>query len=277
MATGMPTDIRVALSVDRFWYADESVTLPDVNCLAHFLNVAVYAGAVPPELDGSAEHLVTGCPATLEFITNPTGLPEHPEVVDDPTPFVHRGVRYVLTRAWPEASPVHHLRRLDDQLEVADELLLDSTSAVPGRKMSQNVLIHIDDKPFLVAGFASGPPALGNTSDLYIVQLSDDLRAFEGAAIRLNVMGATFPHRVTRARSVNGTLIINFVDQVQPTREFLALYDTRAGFALLSQVQVQDHQVADNHSSFEVLDDRLYLFQQQDGQKLSAKTFQLKP
>jgi hypothetical protein len=50
----------------------------------------------------------------------------------------------------------------------------------------------------------------------------------------------------------------------------------RAGFAILSHIQVQDHQVVDNHSSFEVIGDRLYLFQQQDGEKLSAKIFRLR-
>jgi hypothetical protein len=137
--------------------------------------------------------------------------------------------------------------------------------------------LHIDGSPFLVAGFPSGPPNGASTSELYVVRLSDDLLTFDGEAVRLDVSDATFPQRVTRARHVNGTLIINYVDQGLATRELLALFDVGAGFAFLSQVQVQDHQVVDNHSSFEILDDRLYLFQQEDGEKLSAKVFRLKP
>lgn len=275
-AAEMPTDIRVGLSDGRFWYAYETATLGAADCLHNFLSVALYAKAVPPQLDRSAEHIATGCPTSIAFIQNPSGLPEHPEAVDDPSPFVHQGARYVLTRAWPEASPVHHLRKLDDQLNVAEESLLDSEPLLPGRKMSQNALLHIDGEPFLVAGFSNGPPNGSSTSDLFAARLSDDLSAFEGAAVRLDVTDASFPHRVTRARHVNGTLIINYVDQASPTRERLALFDARASFAVLSQIEVQDHQVADNHSSFEVVDDRLYLFQQQTGEKLSAKVFRLK-
>ena len=92
----------------------------------------------------------------------------------------------------------------------------------------------------------------------------------------------TFPTRITRARHVNGTLIINFIDAFVvadslEVSQHLALFDVMDNFALLSQLQVLDHQVADNHSSFEIIDDRLYLFQQQDGETLSAKIFRLRP
>jgi hypothetical protein len=120
-----------------------------------------------------------------------------------------------------------------------------------------------------------------NTSDLYVLQLSDDLHSFSGQAVRLAVTNMKFPTRITRARHVNGTLFINLIDAFvfpdtgMKVSEYLALFDVAAGFSLLSQVQTQDHEVVDNHSSFEILGDRLYLFQQQDGQKISATIFQL--
>lgn len=272
----LATDVRVGRSGELFWYAAETVSMPD-DCSHHFLNAAVYQPTTPPAQKLAATHLATGCPTSPAFIQQPSALPTKPEAVDDPTPFFHRGTRYVLTRAWPLAKPVHHLRRLDEQLAVAAETLLDTSALVPNRQLGQNVLLHIDGKPFLVGGFQSGPPMPPNTSELYALELTDDLQGFAGAAIRLSVP-ATYAYRVTRARHVNGTLILNYVDmQPQTTREYLALFDVRNGFAFLSQMQVQDHQVVDNHSSFEVLDDRLVLFQQQDGEKLSMKAFRLRP
>jgi len=278
VAPEMPTDIRVGLSGDLFWYAYETVSLPDPDCVHHFLSVAVYRSG-PPQLDLDAEHIAVGCPTSITFLQQPMGLPEYPEAVDDPTPFVHHSVRYAFTRAWPLAAPLHHMRRLGDDLRAVEDTLVDTGSVVPGRQIAQNSLLHIGSEPFLVAGFASGPPMSPNTSELYIVPLDDDLRGFAGAAIRLYVPGATYPQRITRARYVEGTLIVNYVDmyQGQATRELIALFDVGADFAFLSQIQVQDHEVADNHSSFEIIDDRLYLFQQQDGQRLSAKVFRLRP
>jgi hypothetical protein len=276
----MPTDIRTGLVGSRFWSAFETVAPGPSDCGHHFLNAAEYAEAKPPQLSRSASHLAAGCATDQAFMENPTGLPEYPELVDDPTPFLHHGVRYILTRAWPGpgARQIHHLRRLDEQLQVAEDVLLDTDAVLPGHQMSQNVLIHVNEKPYLVSGFPTGMPVAPNTSSLYLLPLSDDLRSSAGQPTLLGVQGVAYAERVTRARHVNGTLILNFIYRYvgSETREFLALFDVRAGFAMLSQIQVQDHQVVDNHSSFEVIGDRLYLFQQQDGEKLSAKIFRLR-
>jgi hypothetical protein len=260
--------------------AYESVLMPEITCNEHFLNAASYTSS-PPQVFQSAQHIAKGCALNREFMEHPSGLPANPEIADDPTPFYHKGVRYILTRAWGN-SRNHHLRKLNADLSISEDILLDTSTAVPGRQMSQSALLHINGKPFLVAGFPSGMWIAPNTSALYILPLSDDLRSFSGQAVRLPVTNTTFPTRITRARHVNGTLIINFVDSFvgatgHKVSEHLALFDVAAGFSLLSQLQVQNHKVMDNHSSFEILGDRLYLFQQKDGQKISAKIFQLKP
>jgi hypothetical protein len=281
-ATERTTDIRVGSAESQFWMAYESASVPQIDCNQHFLNAASYTSS-PPQVFQSVQHIAKGCAWNREFMEHPSGLPENPEMADDPTPFYHQGVRYILTRAWGGTSRIHHLRKLNADLSVSEDILLDTSTAVPGRQMSQSALLHIDGKPFLVAGFPSGMWVYPNTSVLYILPLSDDLRSFSGQAVRLPVTNTTFPIRITRARHVNGTLIINFIDAfVFPgaglkVSEYLALFDVAAGFSLLSQLQVQNHEVMDNHSSFEILGDRLYLFQQKDGQKISAKIFQLKP
>ena len=276
-ATEMTTDVRVGSAGGEFWMGFESILSPEIACNEHFLNVASYANS-PPQLSQSAHHIAKGCALNKNFIDNPTGLPANPEIVDDPTPFYHNGIRYILTRAWGTTSRIHHLRKLNDDLSVAEDILLDTSTVVPGRQMSQSALLHINGTPFLVAGFPTGMWVDQNTSELYVLQLSDDLRSFSGQAVRLAVTNTKFPTRITRARHVNGTLIINFIDCFvgMKVSEYLGLFDVAAGFALLSQIQVQNHEVVDNHSSFEILGDRLYLFQQQDGQKISAKIFQLK-
>jgi hypothetical protein len=280
-ATEKVTDIRVGNAAGRFWKAYESILIPERTCNEHFLNAALYAGS-PLQSSKDVLHIAKGCALNKRFIDHPAGLPAYPEITDDPTPFYHNGVHYILTRAWGEKGTVHHLRKLNADLSVSEDILLDTGKMVPeGNMMSQNALLHINGKPFLVAGFQTGMWIPPNKSSLYILPLSDDLRSFSGKAIRLPVTNTIFPTRVTRARHVNGTLIINFNDTyVGPTgfrvREYLALFDINAGFTLLAQIQTQDHKVMDNHSSFEILDDRLYLFQQQDGEKISAKIFQLK-
>ena len=274
-ATEMTTDIRVGSAEGQFWMAYESIVKPEIACNEHFLNAASYTG-YPPQVSQSVQHIATGCALNRNFLEHPTRLPGNPEFVDDPTPFYHRGARYILTRAWG-MSRTHHMRKLNADLSVSEDIWLDTSKAVPRRQMSQNALLHINGKPFLVAGFPSGMWVPPETSDLYILPLSDDLRSISGRAVRLAVTNTKFPTRITRARHVNGTLIINFIDSFLDMKvsEYLALFDVAAGFSLLSQIQVQNHEVVDNHSSFEILGDRLYLFQQQDGQKISAKIFQL--
>lgn len=280
-ATERVTDLRVGNATGQFWKAYESVLIPERTCNEHFLNVALYSGS-PLKFSHGVLHIAKGCALNKHFIDHPVGLPAHPEITDDPTPFYHKGVRYILTRAWGEKGTVHHLRKLNADLNVTEDILLDTGKMVPeGNMMSQNALFHINGKPFLVAGFQTGMWIPPNKSSLYILPLNDDLRSFSGNAIRLPVTNVTFPTRVTRARHVNGTLIINFNDTYVGStglrvNEYLALFDINAGFTLLTQIRTQDHHVMDNHSSFEILDDRLYLFQQQDGEKISAKIFQLK-
>lgn len=274
-ATETTTDIRVDSADGQFWMGYESVLVPQIACNEHFLNVASYTSS-PMQLSQGTYHIAKGCAINREFMENPTGLPANPEIVDDPTPFYHNGVRYILTRAWGSRT-VHHLRKLNADLSVAEDILLDTSTLVPNRQMSQNALLDIDGKPFLVAGFSTGVWIGSNTSDLYILPLSDDLRSFSGQAVRLAVTDMKFPTRVTRARYVNGTLIINFNSIFVGMQEsdYLGLFDVANGFSLLSQIQIHDHEVVDNHSSFDIIGDRLYLFQQQDGQKISAKIFQL--
>lgn len=280
-ATERVTDLRVGIAAGQFWKAYESMLMPEITCNEHFLNVAVYTNS-PLQFSRGSLHIAKGCALNKQFIDHPRGLPAYPEITDDPTPFYHKGVRYILTRAWGEKGTIHHLRKLNEDMSVSEDILLDTGKVVPGgNMMSQNALLHINGKPFLVAGFQTGMWVPPNTSALYILPLSDDLRSFSGKAMRLPVTNVTFPTRVTRARQVNGTLIINFNDcYVGPTgfrvSEYLALFDINAGFALLDQIQTQNQRAMDNHSSFEILDDRLYLFQQQRGERISAKIFQLK-
>lgn len=270
-------DIRIARALGQPWYAFESARMhrPD-SCENHFLGVAIYDASAG--LVASAADIATGCPTHVEFMIEPTGeIPPDPEAVDDPTPFHHDGVRYVLTRAWPlYGSTAQHVRILDDELAVVDAFTLDTGPSIQDWQMGQNVLVHVHGSPYLVSGFSTGPPTAGNTSELHALPLSDDLRSIAGPAVMLETPEARFPTRITRGRHVNGTLIINYVDRYEAgaARELLAMYDVE-DFQLLSQIQVQDHDVADNHSSFEVIDDRLYLFQQNDGQRLSAKVFQM--
>lgn len=279
----MTTDIRVGNANEQFWMAYESILSPEIACNEHFLNVASYAG-YPPQVSKRVFHIAKGCALNKNYIDNPVGLPMNPEIADDPTPFYHEGVRYVLTRAWGDRT-IQHLRKLNADLSVAEDILLDTSAVVlngQAKRMSQSALLHIDGKPYLVAGFSTGMWVDSNTSELYVLRISDDLHSFLGKAVRLPITGVKFPTRVTRAIYANGTLIINFIDSfVYPqngpkTSEYLALFDVASGFSLLSQTKVQNHGVADNHSSFEILNDRLYLFQQQDGEKISAKIFQLK-
>ncbi len=279
----MTTDIRVGNANEEFWMAYESIVSPEIACNEHFLNIASYAG-YPPEVSKKAFHIAKGCALKKEYIDNPVGLPENPEIADDPTPFYHKGTHYVLTRAWNDKT-IQHLRRLNADMSVAEDILLDTSKIIPNgqnKRMSQNALLHIDGKPYLVAGFSTGMWVGSSTSELYILGLSDDLRSFSGKAVLLPVTGVKFPTRVTRALYANGTLIINFIDSfVYPQEgfkvsEYLALFDAASGFSLIEQIKVQDRQVADNHSSFEILNDRLYLFQQQEGEKISAKIFQIK-
>lgn len=323
------TDVRVGSAKGKFWMAFETVSampLPNSGCTLNFLN----AGSISNFSSGLSSSVITqGCPllignpGTHDQIT-PAALPTSgPIFADDPTPFFHQGHYYILSRAWnicqsktpgtpctPTKNTIQHLTKLNADLTFSEDIPLDVAS-VQGFKtnasktienlMSQNALLHINGKPFLVAGFASGPVWESPfSSSIYIIPLNDGLTAFSGPATELPIKNCpstsatstapqppTTPYltRVTRARHVNGTLIINFNDYSYPANstalhvsENLALFDVNANFACLSRIQTQNQPQADNHSSFEIIDDQLFLFQQvEGGKRISAKIFRLSP
>jgi hypothetical protein len=257
-------DIRLATDGPNLWYAFESVDKDNLNnCDGHFLCIAKYdISGENPNLIESKLDIAKGCPTGSSFYQNPPeDMPKNPEAVDDPTPIFYNGKYVVLTRGWN--TSIQHIRTFDQNFNLIEDFTLDLGTATGDRMLTQNALVNIDDKIYLIGGlFNWSPPSI---SSIYAVPLSSDLRSVSGDIISLvDYPGQSFK-KVTAAKYDNGKLYINYAKVVNRQQfQHLGVFDVKNNFASLEQIQFQDKSVNNNHASIEVLGDRVYVIYQED-------------
>jgi len=294
-ASGLPTDIRVSQGEDGFWSAFETLDMPPPDaCGKHILNAADYTiTADGIELAAYETGLASGCPTTPDFMQHPppaNELPTNPKAVDDPTPLYLAGDYYILLRAWSLSneqyySSVQHVLRYDQDFNLLSQCLLDLGSVFAWQRfvLSQNSLLRIEEQVFLIAGIQDGPPLPEYNSDIYALALTADLCAPAGQLIPL-VQNERYTTRVTASHYADGRLYLNYLVKdtnmnSQNDQGYLAVFEVDHTvvpykFSLLSEIIFQEQGVQDSHSSFALLDDKVYVFYQGETERILLKVFE---
>ena len=123
--------------------------------------------------------------------------------------------------------------------------------------------MNIDNQIYLIGGLYKGAPVKSNSnSDIYAIPLSNDLHSISGDKIALVADPNEYFTKVTSAKYVDGKLYINYVKAGNGQFQHLGVFDVENGFALLAKIQFQDESVMYNHSSIEVLGNRVYVLYQ---------------
>ena len=280
-------DIRVSKANNQLWYAFEDNIFNANVGEKHFLNAAWYSetnSLIGQQID-IAIGITTGIPEA--FLVDPGDVPPNPEAADDPTPLWHNNSYYIFTRAWSgwieEFTPNsnHHVRVFNEIFEKTDDFILDLSTIIPSKTLSQNTLIKIDGQIFLIGGFYDARDDIPGGSSIYAIPLSDDLRSTVGEKIPLLVEPGRWFYKVTAARMYKGKLLINYQEFLSgDSSQNIAVIDVENGYELLTTIEISTEplgggEIFANHTTFEILNDRLYVFYPEAGMRIYAKIFSL--
>ncbi len=280
-------DIRVSKANNKFWYAFEDNKFNAPVGAKHFLNAAWYSETI--NLIGQqtdiAVGITTGIPEA--FSINPDDVPPNPEASDDPTPFWHNNSYYIFTRAWSgfiaEFTPnsKHHIRVFNQNFEKTDDFLLDLSAIMPGKTLSQNTLINIEGQIYLIGGFYNMRNQVSEGSTVYAIPLSDDLKSTGTEKIPLLTETGKWFAKVTAARVHKGKLIINYQQYISGNdTQNIAIFDIENNYELIttleiSSVALDGEGIIANHTTFEILNDMLFVFYPEINNRIFAKVFSL--
>ncbi|MEK6958988.1 MAG: hypothetical protein AABW59_03010 [archaeon] len=251
-------DIRLATDGINLWYAFQSLSDQDESdCNSIFLEMAKYdVSGNTPSLTNTKLDIAAGCPFGNRTLKN---YPKNPELVDDPTPIFYDKKYVVLTRAWK--GTVQHIRTFDKNFDLLEDFTLDLNPIITGNEfLSQNALVDIEEKLYLIGG-------LGTLADssIYAIPLSGDLHSVSGEVIPLVKEAGQKFTKTTSAKYVEGKLYINYAKSTDEGQlHYLGIFDAENNFAPLDQIQFQDKSVNANHSSIEVIGDKVFVLYQED-------------
>lgn len=278
-------DIRVSKANDNLWYAfEDNKWNADIDD-THFLNAAWYYAI--NSLIGEQADIATGILTTIPeaFSVNPSDVPPNPEATDDPTPFWHNNSYYIFTRAWSgfieEFTPNsnHHIRVFNESFEKTDDFMLDLSTIIPGKTLSQNTLIDIDGQIFLIGGFYNARDDISGGASVYAIPLSGDLKSTINEKIPLLVETGKWLFKVTAARMYNGNLFINYQEILSgEVTQNIAIFDVGNNFNLIKSIEISRIPMGEtkaNHTTFEILNDMLFVFYPETNNRIFVKIFSL--
>jgi hypothetical protein len=280
-------DIRVSEANNELWYAFEDNRWNAGVDSTHYLNAAWYSSA--NTIIGQQTDIAIGITTVIPeaFLIDPSDVPLNPEACDDPTPFWHNDSYYIFTRAWSgwieEFTPnsKHHVRIFDETFEKTDDFILDLSTVAPGKTLSQNTLIDIDGQVYLIGGLYNMRNDIAGGSSVFAIPLSDDLKTAEQGKVPLLAENGQWFFKVTKAKEYDGKLFINYQQYISGyDTQNIAVFDIGNSFELiwsaeLSRFSLGGEGIIGNHTSFEILNDRLYVFYPEIGQRIFAKIFSL--
>ena len=280
-------DIRVSKANNKFWYAFEDNEWNAEIDSTHFLNAVWYS-----ENDiiiGQQTDIATGITTTIPeaFSVDPNDVPPNPEATDDPTPFWHNNLYYIFTRAWsgwiPEFTPNqnHHIRVFNDNFDLIDDYMIDFSTIIPDKTLSQNTLIDIDGQIFNIGGFYNARDDIAGGSSIYAIPLNNNLTSTINNAIPLLTDTGKWFFKVTASKYYNGKLFINYQELLQgATTQNIAIFDVINNFELDTIIEISSFPlgaggVIANHTTFEILNDKLFVFYPETNNRIFAKIFDL--
>ncbi len=270
-----PTDARVATdNNDDFFYSFETVYKDRIP--GNFLNFARYdvsSDSSRPILKEYQEEV-----AVSHFAVPPVLPPVGTELMDDPAPFFHRGRYWILTKTF--SSPQMYLRSLGEDLTVKEKRRLDLRSL--GKVFfSPSVLISVGDQVFLIAGVSNGPQFVrGNFARIMAIPLTSDLNLTGEAPVSLTGEGEWASY-VSSTKYRDGRLYVlynlftglgNLQAGGQEHVGMLKIFELPS-FGLKKTFVINRGIMLDNRMSMEFLDDHLYVFYNDESQRIKGRKF----
>lgn len=282
-------DLRISKANNKFWYAFADHEWNASVDSTYFLNAAWYSAN--DTLVAMQTDISTGIGTIIPdaFSTDPNDVPINPEATDDPTPFWHNNLYYIFTRAWsgwiPQFTPNsnHHIRVFDNSFNLTNDYILDLSTAIPGKTLSQNTLININGQVYLIGGFYNARNDVAGGSSIYAVPLSNNLTSLSATndTIPLLTEAGKWFHKVTAARVYNGMLFINYEEFIAGNdKQKIAIFDIGNNYQLMTTLEISSFPlggggVVANHTSFEIMNDLLFVFYPELNQKIYTKIFSL--
>ena len=279
-------DIRVSKVNNRLWYAFEDNKFGEVLEDTHFLNAAWYDDSI--NIIGQQTDITIGLITTIPgaFSVNPNDITlSNPEATDDPTPFYHNNSYYIFTRAWSgwidefTTNSKHHVRVYDASFTKIDDFVLDLSSLVPDKTLSQNTIIEINSQIYLIGGFYNKRDDIQGGSAIYAIPLADDLKTSNGDKIILLDESGKWFHKTTAAKVYNGYLYLLYSELSSgESTQNIAVFDVSSNFALTKDIEISRIAaggIAANHATFEIINDKLYIFYPETDERIFVKIFSL--
>ena len=254
-------DIRLARGDGcTFWYAYEVVDLSGSQSQAPAYAFAVeydICGATPTVTVKSSSPIATSVEGPM------AELGPNVELVNDPTPFVHNGARYVVTRRWLQRA--YTVYRLNDGLDVDSSWSLSLEGVLESDSAHQNALIGNGAGVWLLQQASSGPAGPGASSNIAAVSLSDDLT--QGFVATSLSSCPDYESYSVGAREEAGLLFWGYQipTGTEPRPGYpgfaprLKVSDTTNGFKLVDAVALADDGTAGERVTMDVLDDAIYV------------------
>jgi len=280
-------DIRVSKANNKLWYAFEDNKFYAPVGEKHFLNAAWYSETI--NLIGLQTNITAGITTCIPkaFSVHPADVSPNPEAGDDPTPFWHNNSYYIFTRAWSgfiaEFTPnsKHHIRVFNQVFEKIDDFLLDFSSIMPGKTLSQNTFVNIEGQIYLIGGFYNMRNDVRGGSAVYAIPLSNDLKSTGIEKIPLLTETGKWFAKTTAARVYKGKLIINYQQYIYGNdTQNIAIFDIDNNYELIKTLQISSvalgrEGIIANHTTFEILNDMLFVFYPEINSRIFVKIYSL--
>lgn len=276
-------DVRLAPDGGNVWYAMETfLNQTSPECGKNFLNIGKYSlGKEEIKRIANYSHITSGCPTIPSFIPSLLHsplLPSDAKAVDDPTPILIDGHYFVMARGWISKQK-QYIYKMDKAFKLIETIELDLSSHIKNDFLSQNVLINIDGQIYLIAGIGSGPPRGNNYSQIKAFPLSRDLKTVNGKIITFFPTNENFFTRVTAASYYKGRLFFNFIERAKNGREdkgYIAVFNAEKKFQPENHILFQKQSAAYNHSTFVIVNDKIFIFYEAPNKTIMAKVFAIK-
>ena len=273
-----PTDIRTSKDDEgNFWYAFENARRnktaliekceKENRCNINKNGLAIYSAA---SLIKSKTEAAQGCAFSVDILLEiGQGCFEGKLASDDPTPFFYNGRYYVLRRS--HFSPVQNITEYDSEFNELNRYTIDLSSFIGDKGVSQNTVVEIDGRLYLIGGVGIGKPnAPDSTSSIYAFELARDLNS-ASTSIKLTDYAGEYNTRVTSARYKDGTLYITYLNNHQDDFSmYLEAFDAKNNFASLSRVRAFDWR----ENNIEVSGDKIYVAYVGDDYRLYLAEFE---
>ncbi|MBI2130026.1 hypothetical protein HYU07_07410 [Candidatus Woesearchaeota archaeon] len=273
-----PTDIRTSRDdKGNFWYAFENARRnktaliekceQEKRCDINKNGIAIYSAISLIKIKTEA---ISGCvtsPELIQLVGENCFKGKHAS--DDPTPFFHNGRYYVLRRS--HFSPVQNIIEYDSEFNELNRYIIDLSSFIGDNGVSQNTVVEIDGKLYLIGGVGIGKPiAPDSASSIYAFELAYDLNSASNS-IKLTNYAGEFNTRVTSARYKDGILYITYLNNHQDDFSmYLEAFDVKNNFASLSRVRAFDWR----ENNIEVSGDKIYVAYVGDDYRLYLAEFE---